>query len=394
MKKIFLFIGVFILIFLVNACDDTPSEVGISVIPVTDEINYKTLETDSIPYTTEIIQKTVIKSGQEYLLVGKSGNEEAITLLKFTGFPDTLASATVIKADLVLHPTNYSLGEESTFGFTIHKITSTWSVTSPGNAMVTGPLYDNASVGTYSGAFSDTSAIYVPINTSLVKDWLYYASDATKYNLNQGIVLTPSVNSNCVWAFYSSDNTTYSDNSKDPYLRVIKELNGKRDTIYVYPSEDTYYGYSRNFSLDQKNIVMQSGISYRTKIKLDLSRIPKHVHITSAILTLTLDPDDSKIGKNSIDSLAALANIYNSDGVLLQSFNVIGTPIIDNGKKVYNFNITLFVQGWIDKWINSGMEIFHLGELYSLDRYSFYSKNVVDPNKKPKIKITYLNLPY
>ncbi len=394
MKKIFLFIGIFILLFLINACDDTPSEVGISVIPVTDEINYKTLETDSIPYTTEIIQKTVIKSGQEYLLVGKSGNEEAITLLKFTGFPDTLASATVISADLVLHPTNYSLGQESTFGFTVHKITSTWSVTSPGNAMVNGPLYDNASVGSFTGFFTDTSAIYIPINPSLVKDWLYYASDATKYNLNQGIVLTPSANSNCVWAFYSSDNTIYSDNSKDPYLRVIKELNGKRDTIYVYASEDTYYGYSRSFSLDQKNIVMQSGISYRTKIKFDLSKIPKHVHISSASLTLTLDPDDSKIGKNSIDSLAAVAYIYNSDGVLLQSFNIIGTPIIDNGNKVYNFNITLFVQGWLDKWINNGMEIFHLGELYSLDRYSFYSKNAIDPNKKPKIKITYLNLPY
>jgi len=394
MKKKYLFAGLFSLIFLITACDDNPSGAGSSVIPATDAVTSKTLETDSLPFTFEIIQKSVVKSGLEYFLLGRHNNEEAVGIIKFSGFPDTLANATVISADIVLFPSNYSLGDNSSFGISVHRITSSWSVVSPGNAWVNGPIYNKTAEGSFSGAIIDTQAVYIPLSTTLVKDWLYYASDVSKANFNQGVTLIAKSNSNCTRLFYSMDNDDYTDNSKDPYLRIIKELNGKRDTLLVAPEEDSYYAFSKNFSTSNSDdFVMQSGVSYRTKLKFDVSRIPQHAHISNATLTLTLNSAESIIGNNSTDSLGTTAFQYNSAGAVTGEYNIIGYPAIENGNKVYVINFTLFVQGWINKWTNEGMEIFHLGELYSLDQLSFYSNKHFDVSKRPKIKVTYLTLP-
>jgi hypothetical protein len=393
MKKNYLLISLLSIIFFLTSCEDNPSEAGSSIIPKTDAAQFKTLETDSIPYTYSIFQKSLSTSAMGSIVIGKHGNEEAVGLLKFSGFADTLAGATVISADIVMFPTNYSLGNTSNFGFSVHAITSTWSAGSAGNAMISGPIYDNSVAGKFSGEIPDTGAIYIPISTSLVKNWLVIASDVTKANLNQGVVLLSDPNSSCARSFYSKDNTDYTDNSKDPYLRVIKEYNGIRDTIFVAPEEDSYYAFSRNFDTTSQNIVMQSGISYRTKMTLDVSRVPKHSHISNATITLTLDNSDSYIGNNSIDSIAASGFEYNTNGVLINEYTITGFPSTENGNKVYTLNITLFLQGWINTWQNAGFEIYQLGELLSLDRYSFYSNKCADVSKRPKLKVTYLTLP-
>ena len=393
MKKFYLLISLLSIIFFLTSCEDNPSEAGSSIIPATDAIQFKTLATDSIPYTYEIFSHSILTPSLGYILVGKHLTEEAVGLFKFTGFSDTLASATVISADLVIFPTNYSIGNTSSFGFSIHKINSTWSASNPGSVMVTGPLYDKDEVGNFSSALIDTAAIYIPISTSLVKNWLMYASDATKANYNEGVVLISNTNSDCARLFYSKDNSEYTDNTKDPYLRVIKELNGKRDTIFVAPAEDSYYAFTKNFNTSSQDMVTQSGISYRTKMTLDLTRLPRHAHISNATLTLTLDNANSYTGANSTDSLSASAFLYNSSGSVTNEYTVFGYPATENGNKVYNFNITLFVQGWTTSWTNAGMEIYHLGESISLDRFSFYSNKSVDLSKKPKIKVTYLSLP-
>lgn len=393
MKKIFLFAIILSLFFLIAACDDNPSEAGSSVIPVTDAITYKTLETDSIPFTFEIVQKSVVKSGLEYFILGKHADAEAVGIMKFSSFPDSLANATVISADIVIFPAGYSLGVKSSFGVSVHRITSNWSVSSPGNTWIQGPIFNKNSEGSFSGAIVDTEAVYIPLSTSLVKDWFYYASDFSKALLNQGIVIIANNNSDCAYTFWSKDNQTYTDNSKDPYLRVIKEMNGKRDTMIIAPDEDSYYGFTRDQNItNNQNFVMQSGVSYRTKLSFDLSRIPKHAHISNATLTLTMNTNESIIGNNSTDSLGASTVQTNADGTKSE-YNLIGYPTVENGNKVYVLNFSLYLQGWLNRWNNVSMDVFHLGELFSLDKLVFYSNTNPDISKRPKIKVTYLTLP-
>jgi len=405
MKKLFLLISLLSVVFLLTSCEDNPSEAGSSVIPSTDAIQTKTLDVDSIPYTYKITSSAV--SGQDlgYILLGKHKTEEAVGLLRFIDFPDSLSEAKIISADIVLFPTNYYIGDKSTFGFKVHKVTSTWEAANPGSAMVSGPIYDKTAVGEFSGTIVDTEAVYIPVSNSLVKEWLVYASNSLKSNLNQGVVLIPNANSNCARLFYSQSNTAYSDNSKDPYLRIIEEDDGVRDTLLIAPRAtsydgasntydgDTYYAFSNNFNTSSEDIVLQSGVAYRTKFTFDVAKIPAHSHITNAIFTLTLDEANSYTGANTIDSLEAVASTYYSDGTLKDQFTVFGIPAMVNNNKVYNFNITLLMQGWKSGWSNDGMEIFHLGETISIDRMTFYSNKAADLSKRPKLKVTYLTLP-
>jgi hypothetical protein len=165
---------------------------------------------------------------------------------------------------------------------------------------------------------------------------------------------------------------------------VIKELDNVRDTIFVSAAVTSYYGFSRNFNKNDENIVMQSGVAYRTKLTFDISALPQHIHISNATLTLTLDNLNSYTGTTGADSLVAFANQYST---LSAGYLSAG------GKRVFDINMTMFLQFWHERQNNNGIEIAHWGELITLDRLSFYSNSALNPDDRPKLKIEYLTLP-
>jgi hypothetical protein len=104
---------------------------------------------------------------------------------------------------------------------------------------------------------------------------------------------------------------------------------------------------------------------------------------------------NSNIGVNSVDSITAYAKVINPISYTSydQFSNLSAGYISASGKRAFDINMTLFVQAWLERKNNNGMEIAHLGELITLDRLSFYSNSALDPNDRPKVKIEYLTLP-
>ena len=399
MKKIFFLIISLTLFF--TACEDHPAEVGSSLIKDDDRIQSHTLGSEDIRFTQEIIE-TQIAAGSSYsVLVGKHKTEESIGLLRFINFPedDTLGNIVVLSADIVLHPTGYYIGDPSNFAVSVYRITSTWDADNINNMSVTGLSQDGTKYGSFSGSVNDTGAIYIPLSTGLVKEWLQlkaaYSSSAN--NLIQGIMLVPEISSGSLYSFYSnySNSSVYEEGDNYPYLRVIRNIDGERDTLFIPSAANSYYGFSRNFNMNDQNIVVQSGIAYRTKLTFDISKIPEHVHISNATLTLTLDDMNSNIGVNSVDSLIAYTRVISPiNYISYDQFNTIASGYLSiNGKRAFDVNITTFVQAWLERKDNQGMELSHLGELVSIDKLSFYSNSAANPEDRPKLKVEYLILP-
>jgi hypothetical protein len=401
-KKSFLIICLN-LILLFSACEDQPAGVGSSMVYDDDMIQSHTLGSDDIQFTQEIIETQLATSSAYSILVGKHKTEEAIALLRFVDFPDSLGKATVISADIMLYRTNYYIGDPSTFGFSIFKITSAWDADNLTSLSVSGLSQDGNKYGSFKGSIDDTGMIYIPLSTSLVKEWLEIkdkdALGNAGNNFIQGLMLVPEVSSGCVYAFYSknSEAILISDDGETPAprLRVITELDGERDTIFVFSTTTSYYGFSRNFNKDDNNIVMQSGVAYRTKLTFDISKLPEHIHVSNATLTLTLDASNSNIGINSVDSLTAYTKVINPISyTIYDNYSTLSAGYISTGgKKTFDINMTLFLQAWLERKNNNGMEIAHLGELVTLDKLSFYSNSALNPNDRPKLKVEYLTLP-
>ena len=393
-KKSFIIIFISLLLFFI-ACEDYPAGVGSSLITDTDRIESHVLESDKIQFTQEIIATDIVTNSAPRILLGKHKTEEAIAVLRFLEFPDSLGNATVISADIVFHPAPYYIGDPSDFGFSIYKITGSLDADNLTSLIVGNLSQDGNKYGSFKGVVNDTGAIYVPLNTGLVKEWLdikaRYGTSAGN-NFIQGLMLVPDVSSECVYSFYSTAN---ENGEASLYLRVIKELEGVRDTLYVASSTSSYYGFSRNFNKSDQNIVMQSGIAYRTRLTFDISNLPEHIHISNATLTLTLDNSNSNIGINTVDSLITYTKVINPINYSSYDYysNICGGYISNRGKKAFDINMTLFLQAWLERKNNNGMEIAHLGELITFDKLSFYSNSAMDPNDRPKLKVEYLTLP-
>ena len=397
MKKICFIILCLIFVLFLSACEDHPAEVGSSIIKDPDMIQSHTLGSEDIQFTKEIVETQIATSTAYCVLVGKHNNEESIGLLRFVDFPedDSLGNVVVISADIVLHPTTYYIGNPSTFAFSIYRITSSWDADNVTSMVIGGLSQDGNKYGSFSGSVDDTSAIYVPLSTDLVKEWLRIRATQgiAGNNFIQGIMLVPEVSSDCIYSFYSV--SIYEEGDQSPHLRIIREIEGERDTIFVTSATNSYYGFTRSFDKNDENIVTQSGVAYRTKLTFDLSKLPEHIHISNATLTLTLDNSNSNIGMNSVDSLISYAKVISPISyTIYDQYSVVSAGYQSTeGKKIFDINMTLFMQAWIERKDNHGMEIAHLGELITFDKLSFYSNSALNSNDRPKLKVEYLTLP-
>lgn len=106
LRKVFNF--TFFLAFISQlwvSCNEEPTSVGIGLLSSKDLVQVDTSMITSV--TGSSSRKPINTGSSENLLVGKYRTEagktyEARALIRFTGIPDTLKSATVLSANLIL----------------------------------------------------------------------------------------------------------------------------------------------------------------------------------------------------------------------------------------------------------------------------------------------------
>jgi hypothetical protein len=385
--KVLLSLLVVSLLPLLTGCENNLTDEGISYISG-DTLG--TILLDSQVDTMNITANSFIKYITNYtttnLLVGKYLDYESKTLLRFSGFPTNLDTATVVSATLnlrynkVFYPD--SLGVTS---FNIYSINKYYDFTTL--------TYDNfyneigtTLLGTYTGTpVTDTIKISIPLDNQTVNDWFKYAHDTSYTNKNYGIILVPNANSTTIKSFHSYNNVSYYPDYIPSITTVQTYAHKVQDTLTFNYSEATVLNYVPAVNNPTGKFVVQNGIAIKDIMKFDLAKLPTKVIINQAVLVMKLDYANTFKSKSTDARL--ILNMLTDTSTLTNDGYSYYTTLTDS--VTYTVYLNLAVQKWNNGTTNLGLVMKNVYEVLNLDRYVFYGPDYPDASLRPRLKIRY-----
>lgn len=377
-------------LFTMN-CADNPTSLGLKFVPPGDTIGVKIF--DSYKDTMQIYsinrKKYVNTSESANLIVGQSGNYSSKALLRFVQLPQNYDSAVVNSAVLKLWYNNYyfpssvldSLAQISLNVYTLQQDIDYFSITLDS---ISQTLFGTISQGSYTGApKSDSQEVDIPINTTLVRDWLYNAANTSHGAPNYGIALIPNISSRVLKSFYSFNQQ--AGFAYRPTLSVVVTKNNTTDTLTLNVSQNLSL-VDADFPTGSPTFMLQAGIGYVQVLRFDVSKIPSTATINDAKLYLTIDSANSQLTRQTTFTIIPT---YRDDTSLVNTEVLSGS---DNGNPSggqYIFRLIFPFQRWVQGQANNGLILSTSNQTTNLDKFTFYDVNASDPNKRPRVIIKY-----
>ncbi|MGH2567941.1 MAG: DNRLRE domain-containing protein [Bacteroidota bacterium] len=367
--------------FAIQACMEEPTPVGSRLLPPSDLLKIDTATTVSVGSTS---QKVIPNPSFPFrLLVGKFDESESWGVIRFSQLPDSLILVNVVGAELNLR-VNYHFGDSlAPFSMDVHKVLQNWGSDSLTiDSLRSAGFYETAPLAVVNaGAVHDSAVITIPLDTALVRSWLNAPSDTVITNF--GLLLRPT-NTAVVKGFATSIASTESHR---PHLVVRYTRTGTTqvDTATVAGSTEAFGASTSNTSWlsDSTRIYVRNGLSYRGMIDFDIASLPAGTSIHKAVLEVTLDPTASRFNSYTSDSL--FAYFVTDDGVV-QTVSALSVPVIVDGRKTYQFQVSTFAQLWLRRNYPRRIAIAGYTEEYSLDSFVLFG---APSPLKPKLIITY-----
>jgi hypothetical protein len=387
-KKLLIIITGMLSLLLVS-CKENPTSVGLDLLK-NDLVGVKSLDSysDSLQQKSSYFQKVMSLGGGTTLLLGKDINVEASSLIKFyfSGLADTTVSdiksnvTQVVSATVYMYPI-YNFGDTlAAFDFSVHQINSDW--TSAG--------FDADSIASFSYNSTDISSNRVVTDTvtsfdipgSIVSGWIKAYSDSNFIG-DEGIYLTPSsVVSQRIIGYQALS----LNSSTATILKIVLYKPGSySDTLSFYPTSDLAVVKGFLPSVSPTNIVVQGGLTARSKLWFDASKIPNNAVINQAILTLTIDTTQSVFGPNSGNSITVF-NLSDSASSLIDSSKSIS--LTKNGN-IISGDISSLVQKWIDSKNNQGLILQDTYQSDEVELFVFRGSKDSNHALRPRLKIIY-----
>lgn len=310
--------------FIVYSCSDDPASIGKDLLKP-DYVNINVVDSfnDSLQQSSSSYKQKIKLGDSERNLIGKNKNIEASTLIRFfISFPDSIKDAftsgnlNIVSSTVEFYET-YTFGDTlAPFDFTVHKINNGWTFDNFIVDSLSNLSYDQTDISA-TKVFSDTLNTF-DIDNNLVKEWFQLFVDSSKSD-NFGIYIKPTAGSQKVVGFQAL--SLFSDNL--PALSVIVQKPGAYfDTLSFLSASDVSVIAGDLPAVKQENIIIQSGLAVNSKLKFDISSIPKDVVISNATLTLNIDTLETLIGYGSVNTLSVLfitddsQNIADSTGAI------------------------------------------------------------------------------
>lgn len=372
-----------VFLIIINGCEKNPSDLGLNYINSGDTLGTKIIDSqvDTILQVSSGFLKYLNTYSSQYFLVGKYQGFESKTLLKFNDITNSYDSCTVISASLNFRYANYffkdSIGQTS---FNIYALTDTVGLSTVNFGTFNQSVIGNTVLATYSGNPVDTSQITIPFDNETVKQWIWKAANPNYAFSNNGVAITPNVNSNTIKGFFTSRNA----DSLKPFIKAIVSLNNKIDTLVFNSSETVTLTNSGNITPPSDRIFIQSGVAYRSKFSFDLSKLGGKVSINDATIDFYLDKTLSF--SKMVENRLILAEITDSAN-LTTGIEYLGS-FADSLK--YSFRITPTVQKWnLGTLTNYGFMLYYVYDFQGLDQFYLYGINYNNLSLRPRIKIRY-----
>lgn len=388
----------FIYINILNSCNDQPTDIAYTLLY--DTISIYPISSFDAPLISEVksYQKNLSLVNVGYMLLGKTDEMKAISLVRFQDVPDTLSHLTTADIDSVfihIYPFRYIIGDSlnQRMPFTIHKVTKLWTTQTTWDTLYSNgdvsDYFDTKVLGTYNAKIPllDTSeAIRIPLDKELIVEWLQLRPDTNAPVINYGIALLPDDNSNVIRQFSSQ---AIGKTHKQPVIYVYyRNKDNEGRLLYLRSAMDA--SFVKAPKEEEPVITVQGASSYRGQMTFDLSNIPDIASIHTAKLYMKLNRDKTKVGNYGIDSYI-LAEI--NDTTISATEKPQYVALRDSTDYIYKFNqINSSVEWWLKHGKKGSMTFFVYGyenEVGRLDRLSFYGLDEKDSANKPVIKIIY-----
>ena len=369
------------------SCSDDPTSIGIDLLDG-DFVIVNTFDTqyDTVSQTSSFFKEVVALGLSSKVLIGKRDELEATTLMDFTFFiADSLrqdfldGNITVTQAFIELTPVYTYTDESAEYDFTVHNITSVWSIlgfTSDSLANLSFDVEDLSSNKNF------TDSIYTfDLNNDYVLQWIKISIDSS-LGENNGIYIIPTMSTGKVVGFQALT-TTSSDAAK---LRVVIEKPGSFvDTIKAFIFADVSAIIANLPVLPVVDIGVQASTTIQSRLFFDLSEVPPDIIINKAELILTEDTLSSITGSSFNPNLTVFKITDSSDVTIDESRGIL---LIKNDN-TYTGDITLFILSWTTNEDNQGMVIRSASLIEGLELFAI--KGSDDPNlsERPRLRIVF-----
>ncbi len=382
-------------LFLLSACSDDPSTLGTGLLEQ-DQLIITNISSvnDSLPQQSYSFKRIIQLGSTDRILLGQYDGVDAKIIVKYlmnlpSSFKDAIQkdSFKIESAKIVFLP-RYTYGDTNavfpTYAVQGHEITENWDFLKVRSDSI--PAY-NQSKDILTQKNAPDSLYTFLVDTAIVMQWIKNNYDTIAYK-NYGMLLRMSVPSPKIMGFqaYSSSATT-----SNPRIEVrLKKIDGKVDTtITFYSFADVHTVEGAVPVLANDEIVVRAGVTVASRLYFDLTRLPKHIVINKATLTLTADTLKSQngtIGKNAIDVFYITS--LTGDSTVSIEVNSMGT--LSYSKGVYTGDVTAIVTKLVGT-ANNGVLISANGQSEGTAKF-FLKSSKAEYAKRPNLVISYSKL--
>ena len=386
-NKQILLIPALLFLALIYSCSDSPTSIGKNLLGpdylAIDSINsYQ----NSIAQTSTYYKTPIRLSDSPRLLVGKYENVEASTLMRFgVVLPDTLQEAflnsnlTIVDAKIELTK-EYKIGDVSSPpDFSAYFVNSGW--TSYGFNADSLPGLDFNPTEISSNIAETDSLITFNIDEPTINAWFSTASD-TAVHTNRGIYIKPNDAASGIIGFDAYNIALLGL----PQLNVIVIMDGVTDTLSFISIEDVSAIKGDKPAVPAGDIAVQAGLAVNSRVRFDLSSIPKGSVINKAQLTVFIDSSATHHGDSYTNSLTAYFAIDTS----INSYDTTSAVVLSRTDNYFTGDVVRFIQsissGYHD---NNGIVLAAGGQNLGVDIFGLKGSDAADPALRPRLVITY-----
>jgi len=365
-------LALFALMFA-SGCSDEPNASGAGLLP--DSL---IIESITVTATSDTGFLERVRGNQTTLLVGKTPDVEARTLIRFS-FPALDTLARIDSGTLKLHVTYRQPAGGGAVAFDVHNMTAAWSTLTFLWDSVAGS-FDTAVAGSFSGMVTAAdTVISVRIDTGVLRSWFTERSGS--------MMLIPTGAGGSVIGFGS--HLMFAD-SIQPVLEVMV-TDTTTDTLTRSATSGVFVA-DGTIPTVPGSVILQSGIAFRVRSMFDSIPLPKGAGIAQASLELTADPSIGAAAPAARDTITV--SFIQDRASPLDSVVLSGLcyPVTENGVRLYRADVKSYVQLWNTNEPRAGILLRSLGELTTVDRIGFYGATAPD-SLRPRIRITYSRFP-
>jgi hypothetical protein len=379
--------GVFAVLLVLAgfACSEDPTDQNSPTSPVA--LPGVIVRDTTIVALSDSTFKTYIPMDGASNLVGSVDGYTAISMLEFYPSYFTLRDTVNVLSAKIKLRLSYRYGASAgPLTFDVYQISRSWSPsTITWDSIQTGFYDATTKRGSFSGTIaSDSDFIYVDLDTAMVRQWI---SSTTSADVKYGVVFVPTSTS----AIRGFVQFSYGDSSSYyPTLEIVAAgTSGNTQDTTTYSSGMGTFVADVGLANDPTLMRIQSGIVYRSKLRFDVSFIPRGSIVNNAWLSLTVVPSATRLNSFTTDTTLQAHIGLTDDPASVEATYATISPA-SSALASMKGDISHAVQSWV-RGPNYGLVIrsTYPGETGRLDLYGFSGVHATDAAARPGLKITY-----